>query len=82
MDLSEISILVVEDDAFQRWLLQQQLLELRARDVGVAVDGNSALGCLLHRHFDVVITDLHMPGMDGLSSCAGSVTLPTSRRWS
>ena len=66
MDLSEISILVVEDDAFQRWLLQQQLLELRARDVGVAVDGNAALGCLLHRHFDVVITDLHMPGMDGL----------------
>jgi len=66
MDLSELSILVVEDDAFQRWLLQQQLIELRARDVHAAADGNAALGCLAHRPFDVVITDLHMPGMDGL----------------
>ena len=67
MDLcSELSILVVEDDGFQRWLLEQELLELRARHVSAAASGQAALGHLARHRFDVVISDLEMPGMDGM----------------
>jgi EAL domain-containing protein (putative c-di-GMP-specific phosphodiesterase class I) len=66
MDLSELSILVVEDDAFQRWLLQQHLLELRAGQVAAEPNGRSALFRLEQRHFDIVISDVDMPVMDGM----------------
>jgi EAL domain-containing protein (putative c-di-GMP-specific phosphodiesterase class I)/FixJ family two-component response regulator len=66
MDLAELSILVVEHDGFQRWLVKRQLLELDAADVVCAGDGHAALEQLALRHFDVVISDLDLPGMDGM----------------
>ncbi len=56
-----MSILVADDDPVIR-----RLLEKRLGDVGygvtVAVDGVEAAGKLASSHFDVVITDLVMPG--------------------
>jgi EAL domain-containing protein (putative c-di-GMP-specific phosphodiesterase class I) len=60
------SVLVVEDHPFQ----QQYLLELYGsmRDVSLiaAHDGHEALELMKHHHFDMVLSDLMMPGMDGL----------------
>lgn len=59
------SILVIEDDDYLREYLQE-LLELSGYDVLAASDGNKGLS--LFRQFapDTVLTDLIMPGKDGI----------------
>jgi CheY-like chemotaxis protein len=58
-------ILAVDDDGLVR-----RSLELLLREAGfdptVASSGQEALGFLVQRHFDLLITDIRMPGMDGL----------------
>ncbi len=58
-------ILAVDDDGLVR-----KSLELLLRGAGyeptVAGSGQEALGYLVQRHFDLLITDIRMPGMDGL----------------
>lgn len=60
------SVLVVDDDRTVRELLARALT---AADyvVDVAEDGPSAIARLKERPFDLMITDLRMPGQDGLS---------------
>jgi type IV pilus assembly protein PilB len=58
-------ILVVEDDPTLREVLREMLVSERY-EVMVAEDGNQALGMLYRERPDLVITDLNMPGLDGL----------------
>lgn len=58
-------ILVVDDDPSLRRVLQVQL-EQDGYDVAVAASAQQTLSILQLRHFDLVITDLKMPGMSGL----------------
>jgi len=60
------SILVVEDDAALRRLFEQMLLR-DGHEVTIAADGAKALKLIESASFDVVITDLIMPEMEGLS---------------
>jgi two-component system response regulator AtoC len=50
--------------------LVRRSLEILLREAGydptVAASGQEALGYLVQRHFDLLITDIRMPGMDGL----------------
>lgn len=68
MNIGDLRFLVVEDHAFQRWLLANLLEALGARYIFAAADGNAALEMLLGREpaIDIVVTDLDMPGMDGM----------------
>jgi len=59
-------ILVVDDDPRVRGTLLLDLRSLGYRAEG-AEDGLQALQQLQHGQFDVVITDLQMPRLDGLS---------------
>jgi excisionase family DNA binding protein len=59
-------ILVVDDEASIRDLLSTAL-ELADYDVDTAPDGHAALGRLRSGRYDLLITDLKMPGMDGLT---------------
>lgn len=59
-------ILVVDDDEGVRSYLAEAL-ELDDHEVVQAVDGQAALGVLEKRSFDLVLTDLKMPGVDGLA---------------
>jgi CheY-like chemotaxis protein len=61
----EFSALVVDDDEMVRVVLARSV-RLYSKDVTVACDGRQALSLLEERHFDVVISDLRMPGMTGL----------------
>ena len=58
-------ILVVDDDESLRWVTQVQL-ERAGYDVAAAESGARALEMLRDAPFDLVITDLRMPGMSGL----------------
>lgn len=59
--MKNLSILVVDDDPVIRRLLEQRLKNERFH-VEVAEDGYAAEKILRHRYFDVVLTDLMMPG--------------------
>ncbi len=69
------SILVVEDDAAMRDLLTEEL-----SDAGFTVQAGSgaAVGLELARaeRFDLIITDLRMPEMDGFDLIRGVMALP------
>jgi two-component system, NtrC family, response regulator HydG len=58
-------ILVVDDEASARTGLEK-LLRLDGYSVETADGGSAALGLQEEHAFDVVITDLKMPGMDGV----------------
>lgn len=59
------SILVVDDEAASRESLRDVLGD-EGYDVSTAVDGKEAVDLLHSAEFDVVITDLRMPGLDGV----------------
>lgn len=65
--LAGLHILVAEDNHFNRRLLQS-LLELLGATVAVAVNGDEAVECFKQGHFDVVLMDVHMPVMDGITA--------------
>ena len=59
------SILVVDDEPILREALKR-LLSLDGYDVAVATDGEDALGCIPRQGFDIIVSDLRMPGLNGL----------------
>ncbi|MBC7794842.1 MAG: response regulator [Clostridia bacterium] len=58
-------ILVVDDEAVILDVLRD-VLEYEGFHVGTASDGESAFRELGQEHYDIVLTDLKMPGVDGL----------------
>jgi CheY-like chemotaxis protein len=58
-------VLVVDDDEVSRLFLGRAL-EDAGFEVGYAGDGQVALAMLRRRTFDAVVTDLAMPGLNGL----------------
>ncbi len=60
------SILIVDDDALFRAALARQL-EGEGYDTAVAGDPEAALEQLEHGSFDLLLTDLKMPGADGIA---------------
>jgi two-component system KDP operon response regulator KdpE len=61
-------VLVVDDEPQIRRVLRLAL-EAQGLDLRVAADGESALDLLREWPPDLVITDLSMPGIDGLALC-------------
>ena len=60
------SILLVEDEQVLRESIAQLLTE-EGYEVVEAVDGQDAYEKGVDRAFDLVLTDIHMPRMDGLA---------------
>jgi DNA-binding NtrC family response regulator len=58
-------ILVVDDEPGLLDVLQEHLVNCRYH-VETALNGEAALAAIARAHPDVVLLDLHMPGMDGL----------------
>ena len=58
-------ILIAEDDAFLREAMEH-LLQSLGHETRSCSCGKEALACLEEETFDILITDLRMPGMDGL----------------
>ena len=62
-----VSILVIDDDPAIRELLST-ILEADGYEVVTAQSGEEAIGWLRRQHFELAITDLIMPGMDGIQT--------------
>ena len=59
-------ILIVDDEAAQMQALCDTLHDHGYETVGVTT-GEAALSTLREREFDLLLTDLIMPGMDGIA---------------
>ena len=64
--MRELSALIVEDSPTMRQLLVFALSRVRGLSVAEADDGLDALKKLSSMEFDIIITDINMPIMDGL----------------
>lgn len=62
------TVLVVDDDEVVRRSYQRSLQAANCNvEVDAAVNGEQALKALESKRFDVVLLDLRMPGMDGMT---------------
>jgi CheY-like chemotaxis protein len=64
LDLRNVAVLVVDDEADARELLRRLLAEYGC-DVTVAGSAEEALEALAKRSYDLLLTDIGMPGQDG-----------------
>ncbi|NBC16290.1 MAG: PAS domain S-box protein [Bacteroidetes bacterium] len=64
IDLSGVRILLVEDNEINQTVAQRILARWDV-EVTLADDGETALARLREQSFDLVLMDIHMPGLDG-----------------
>ena len=62
-----LRILVAEDNALNQQVALG-LLTGQGHEVEIAADGREAVEAVRTRHYDVVLMDVHMPGLDGLAA--------------
>jgi CheY-like chemotaxis protein len=74
-----LRVLIVEDHAATR-MAMSRLIRQAGADVVTARDGEEGLGYLLSQKFDVLLTDLQMPVMDGFELLQQCQKLPESRK--
>lgn len=62
----EKAVLIVDDDDMVSDYLKDEF-ELEDWRVIRATNGNEALGLLANQEFDLIVSDMRMPGMDGMT---------------
>jgi len=67
--MSELRILIVDDSAVVRRTLGKQLQQRWNAEVTLAEDGRQGLERALAARFDLIITDVEMPGLNGYELC-------------
>ena len=77
--MSEARILIVDDEAVQRESLGGFLVK-QGYDVVLAADGPTALRIVHDAVVDVMLTDVRMPGMDGVELLSRTTRCSTSSR--
>ena len=60
-------ILVVDDNEMNRDMLSRRLAR-RGFEVTTAADGQGALDAVAQEHFDLILLDIMMPGIDGMEA--------------
>ena len=67
VDLTQLKVLVVEDNAINRMIINKLLAKLNIV-ADNAVDGVEALHAVHHHAYDLILMDMQMPRMDGISA--------------
>ncbi len=68
MDIDHLSVLLVDDNVVNRDLAMI-FLQRHGHQVAVAENGLEALKKIVKEDFDLIVMDLQMPVMDGLTAC-------------
>lgn len=66
-NLQDVSVLLVEDNLVNQLVAKELLLNMQAK-VTIADNGQGALDLIAEQAFDVVLMDIQMPIMDGLTA--------------
>ena len=74
-----LKILIVDDSGTMRLMFKQMLKKSGYENIVLAVDGKDAVKKLEENQFEIVISDWHMPNMDGLDLYKA---LSKNRKWS
>ena len=64
--LQKLEIMVVDDTSVSRMLITEALAEIGVKNISMAKDGKQALAALMAKPVHLVISDMNMPGLDGL----------------
>jgi len=67
MNLSDASILIVDDEPILLAIFAKWLGSIGCRGVLTAPDGRVALDLLARESIDLLLSDVHMPNMDGIT---------------
>jgi two-component system chemotaxis response regulator CheY len=65
-DFGHYKLLLVEDEPITRELLNNLLIQAGFRNLTCAENGFAALECMRQEQFDLVLTDIEMPKLNGL----------------
>jgi len=80
MSANKPTLLLVDDDSAHRFMLREVLAD-RDYEILCAEDGSEALNVLAEHHVDLILLDMRMPVMDGLTTLrrmqARGLTVPT-----
>ncbi|CAK0771818.1 Response regulator [Gammaproteobacteria bacterium] len=66
IDLDDVHVLVVDDSSTARNYVKKVLVNMGIRRISTAQNGREAVARLNESDFDLIVTDLNMPEMDGL----------------
>jgi signal transduction histidine kinase/CheY-like chemotaxis protein len=66
--LENVRILIVEDNEFNVVVMRRLLERWKVGTIDVAYNGLQALEKVRENHYDVILTDIHMPEMDGFET--------------
>jgi len=66
-DLLNVSVLLVEDNLVNQLVAKELLTSMKAKVI-IADNGQRAIDCLNEHSFDVILMDIQMPVMDGLTA--------------
>lgn len=66
-NLANVNVLLVEDNLVNQ-LVAKELLKSMQADITVVENGQLAIDSLQEAHFDVILMDIQMPVMDGLTA--------------
>jgi len=64
VDLNNLSVLITEDDQINRVYLER-ILQKKGWAIEMAVTGDEAVEKTKQKHFDIILMDLNLPGIDG-----------------
>ncbi|WP_031433769.1 response regulator [Methylomarinum vadi] len=65
-DIEDLNVLVVDDSHLSQQFISRILNDLGIELITIAENGRQAVNILQSQYFDLIVTDLNMPEMDGL----------------
>ncbi|HNX25022.1 MAG TPA: transporter substrate-binding domain-containing protein [Spirochaetota bacterium] len=67
MKRENLSVLIIEDDNINRIYLER-ILQKKGWQIEITDNGDDAVEKTKHKHYDIILMDLNLPGIDGLTA--------------